>query len=133
MVVETPTKRPLDGVRVIDLSNYVSGPFAGMMLADLGADVIKVEQPQGGDPTRRIGRRLEGGVSGLFFNTNRNKRSIALDLKAPDDVSVLLDLVVQFRIYSKRTSVAAPEAVPPPLSTSTSPSPATKSGSPAHK
>jgi len=82
-VVETPTKRPLDGVRVIDLSNYVSGPFAGMMLADLGADVIKVEQPQGGDPTRRIGRRLEGGVSGLFFNTNRNKRSIALDLKAP--------------------------------------------------
>ena len=99
MVVETPTKRPLDGVRVIDLSNYVSGPFAGMMLADLGADVIKVEQPQGGDPTRRIGRRLEGGVGGLFFNTNRNKRSIALDLKSPDDVSVLLDLVDESDIF----------------------------------
>jgi crotonobetainyl-CoA:carnitine CoA-transferase CaiB-like acyl-CoA transferase len=98
-MVETPTKRPLDGVRVIDLSNYVSGPFAGMMLADLGADVIKVEQPQGGDPTRRIGRRLEGGVGGLFFNTNRNKRSIALDLKSPDDVSVLLDLVDESDIF----------------------------------
>ena len=80
-------------MRVIDLSSYVSGPFAGMMLADLAAEVIKVEQPKGGDPTRRIGRRLEGGVSGLFFNINRNKRSIALDLKVAGDVATLLELV----------------------------------------
>jgi crotonobetainyl-CoA:carnitine CoA-transferase CaiB-like acyl-CoA transferase len=97
--VGTEKRRPLDGIRVIDLSNYVSGPFAGMMLGDLGAEVIKVEQPKGGDPTRRIGRRLEGGISGLFFNTNRNKRSIALDLKAPEDNEILLGLVERSDIF----------------------------------
>lgn len=83
--------KPLDGVAVLDLSAYISGPFASMMLADLGASVIKVEPPRG-DPNRRIGRRL-GGVGGLFLNTNRNKRSIALDLKDESDVDVLLRLV----------------------------------------
>ena len=81
----------LAGVKVIDLSAYVSGPFAAMMLADLGADVIKVEPP-GGDPNRRIGRR-SGDNTMLFAATNHAKRSIVLDLKQPDDAAVLHGLI----------------------------------------
>src|SRR5438270_3375036 len=73
----------LEGTRVIDASSYLTGPFAAMMLADLGADVVKVEPPRG-DPCRRFGRRHAGtGIS--FVNTNRNKRSIALDLRDAAD------------------------------------------------
>jgi CoA:oxalate CoA-transferase len=81
----------LAGVKVLDLSTYVSGPFAAMMLADLGADVIKVEPP-GGDPNRRVGRR-SGGTSVLFAATNHAKRSIVLDLKDPADATVLRGLI----------------------------------------
>jgi crotonobetainyl-CoA:carnitine CoA-transferase CaiB-like acyl-CoA transferase len=66
-------------VRVVEAASYVSGPFAGMMLADLGASVVKVEPP-GGDPYRRFGR-AEGGVGIMFANANRNKTSEVVDLK----------------------------------------------------
>ena len=71
--------QPLSGVRVVEAASYVSGPFAGMILADLGASVLKVEPP-GGDPYRRFGR-AEGGVGIMFANANRNKRSELVDLK----------------------------------------------------
>ena len=76
---------PLHGYRIVDLTSMVSGPSATMLLADQGADVIKVENPQGGDHTRAAANR-RGGFSASFLNNNRNKRSIALDLKAPAGV-----------------------------------------------
>jgi len=81
----------LDGVKVLDLSTYVMGPFAAMMLADMGADVIKVEPP-GGDPNRRIGRR-SGDTGVLFAATNHAKRSIVLNLKEPGDAAVAEGLI----------------------------------------
>jgi crotonobetainyl-CoA:carnitine CoA-transferase CaiB-like acyl-CoA transferase len=71
---------PLVGFRILDLSQVVSGPFCTMQLGDLGADVIKIEPPEG-DSTRLFGRPTKGGVTASFLNFNRNKRSIVVDLK----------------------------------------------------
>ena len=79
---------PLHGYRVIDLTAMVSGPQATLLLADQGADVIKVENPRGGDHTRGHPNR-RGGFSAAFLNNNRNKRSIALDLKRAGGVAAL--------------------------------------------
>lgn len=79
---------PLDGVRVLDLTSMISGPTTTMILADQGADVIKVENPQGGDHTRLVST-ARGGVSASFVNNNRNKRSVALNLKDPAAVKAL--------------------------------------------
>ncbi len=76
---------PLTGVRVLDLSTVVAGPTATMILADLGADIIKVEPAPGGDPTRR----LSGFAAGFFGYFNRNKRSIAVDIKNPDGLGLV--------------------------------------------
>ena len=84
--------RPLAGIRVIEAASYISGPFAGLMLADLGAELIKVEPPRG-DPYRRFGPQDDdGGV--IFRAGNRNKRSVAIDLTTADglaELSALLD------------------------------------------
>ena len=74
---------PLDGIRVVEVGNFMAVPFCGMQLADLGADVVKVENPSGGDLTRAAGPFI-GGESSNFVRLNRNKRSLALDLKSPD-------------------------------------------------
>lgn len=76
---------PLQGVRVLDLSRVLSGPFASMSLADLGADVVKVEHPTRPDETRSFGPPFVDGVSAYYLSTNRGKRSITLDLKDSDD------------------------------------------------
>ena len=73
---------PLDGIRVLEVGNYMAAPFCGMQLADLGAEVIKVEHPQGGDPVRASGPFVEG-ESTHFIRLNRNKKSLAVDLKSP--------------------------------------------------
>lgn len=81
---------PLAGIRVIELARVLAGPWAGQMLADLGADVIKVENPEGGDDTRAWGPPFVEGADGenlsaaYYHSTNRNKRSIAVDLKTPE-------------------------------------------------
>ena len=72
----------LDGVVVLDCSQILAGPFCTMLLADMGADVIKVEKPSGGDDTRRMGPPFIGGESAAFLQLNRNKRSIVLDLRS---------------------------------------------------
>lgn len=79
---------PLQGVRVLEVGNYIAGPFCGMQLADLGADVIKIESPQGGDIVRQTGP-FKNGQSGTFARINRNKRSLALDLKDARGKSVV--------------------------------------------
>jgi crotonobetainyl-CoA:carnitine CoA-transferase CaiB-like acyl-CoA transferase len=92
----TFTPGPLDGLRVLDLSRALSGPFCTMVLADLGADVIKVEPP-GGDLTRGAPpfteEDTERAYGGYFASVNRGKRSIVLDLKDPADVEILKALV----------------------------------------
>lgn len=85
---------PLEGIRVLDVSQVMAGPFTSMLLGDMGADVIKVEPPGMGDSTRRsMGFRLKGEDSPGFLALNRNKRSIALDLKASADREVFYALV----------------------------------------
>src|SRR4026207_1903907 len=71
---------PLDGIRVLEAGNYMAGPFCGMQLADLGADVVKIEDPRGGDLSRRL-EPIVDGESGNFVRLNRGQRSVALDLK----------------------------------------------------
>ncbi|MGR8918298.1 MAG: CaiB/BaiF CoA transferase family protein [Gammaproteobacteria bacterium] len=83
---------PLHGYRVVDLTAMISGPLATMTLGDQGADVIKVEHPAGGDYVRK-GANRRGGFAANFLNNNRNKRSVALDLKAPGAIDVLLKIV----------------------------------------
>jgi crotonobetainyl-CoA:carnitine CoA-transferase CaiB-like acyl-CoA transferase len=75
---------PLEGVRVLDLSRVLAGPYATMVLADLGADVVKVEHPERGDDTRHWGPPFAGDESAYFLSVNRNKRSIGVDLKDPE-------------------------------------------------
>jgi crotonobetainyl-CoA:carnitine CoA-transferase CaiB-like acyl-CoA transferase len=75
---------PLEGVKVLDLSRVLAGPYATMVLADLGADVVKVEHPERGDDTRHWGPPFTGGESAYFLSVNRNKRSIGVDLKDPE-------------------------------------------------
>jgi crotonobetainyl-CoA:carnitine CoA-transferase CaiB-like acyl-CoA transferase len=82
----------LSGFRIVDLTAMISGPLATMILADQGADVIKVENPAGGDHTRAVSSR-HGGFSASFLNNNRNKRSIALNLKDPRGLEVLEKLI----------------------------------------
>ena len=77
-------KLPLEGIKVLDLSRVLAGPYATMVLADLGADVVKVEHPGRGDDTRHWGPPFAGGESAYFLSVNRNKRSIGVDLKDPE-------------------------------------------------
>jgi crotonobetainyl-CoA:carnitine CoA-transferase CaiB-like acyl-CoA transferase len=84
---------PLAGVRVIEFCNVAAGPFCGMLLADMGADLVKVEHPQGGDSLRQW-PPLTGGYSENFASLNRNKRSVTLDLKNPADRDRARELVL---------------------------------------
>jgi crotonobetainyl-CoA:carnitine CoA-transferase CaiB-like acyl-CoA transferase len=83
---------PLDGIRVLELANYMAGPYCGMLLADLGAEVIKIENPRGGDYSRLTGPFIKGESAG-FMALNRNKKSVALNLKDERGRALLLDLV----------------------------------------
>lgn len=82
---------PLEGFRIIDLTSVVSGPLGTMVLADQGAEVIKIEHPAGGDFTRAMANR-QGGFSASFLNNNRSKKSVALNLKDPRGVEAVLKL-----------------------------------------
>lgn len=84
-----PLPGPLDGIRVLDLTRVVAGPYCSMFLGDLGAEVVKVEQPGFGDDTRGWGPPFTGGESAYYLCINRNKQSITLDLKSIEGVELL--------------------------------------------
>ena len=99
---------PLHGIRIIDMTSVLMGPFASQSLGDMGADVVKVEAPQG-DLVRQIGPGRHPDMGPIFLNTNRNKRSIALDLKKPAGLQVLRRLLVDadVLIYNVRPNAMA--------------------------
>ena len=86
---------PLEGVRVLDLSRVLAGPYATMVLADLGADVVKVEHPERGDDTRHWGPPFAGGEAAYFLSVNRNKRSIGVDLKTQEGLERVKKLAAE--------------------------------------
>src|SRR4029079_6081430 len=89
---------PLKGVRVVDLTAMVMGPYCTQIMADMGAEVIKVEPPQG-DNTRFISVGPESGMSGVFVNVNRGKRSVVLDLRTDKDKAALRALVERADVF----------------------------------
>src|SRR5215467_8886994 len=83
---------PLAGIRVLDLTRVLAGPYCTMILADLGAEVVKIERPGTGDDSRHFGPFLPSGMSAYFASINRGKKSVTLDLHDPADVDRLLRL-----------------------------------------
>src|SRR5438067_13488477 len=84
---------PLTGIRAVDLTRALAGPYCTLMLGDMGADVIKIELPGSGDETRQWGPPFVNGESSYFMSVNRNKRSVVLDLKSDFGIDALKRLV----------------------------------------
>jgi crotonobetainyl-CoA:carnitine CoA-transferase CaiB-like acyl-CoA transferase len=101
------TARPLDGVKVLEIASMIFAPLAGQYLGDMGADVIKLEPPEG-DLTRSIGTRRSPKMGSFFLTSNRNKRSIVVDLKRPEGREILTRLVEKTDVvlHSMRTPAA---------------------------
>ncbi len=85
--------KPLEGVKVLDLTRVLAGPYCTMMLADMGADVVKVERPGAGDDTRAFGPPFVNGESAYFMSINRNKRSVTLNLKQDKALAILRQML----------------------------------------
>lgn len=98
----TITSRPpaaLDGIRVIEIGTFISAPFAATLLADFGAEVVKIELPEGGDPMRTLGEYPPGGDSSYWWSAmGRNKRSLALDVRTPEGLEILGKLLSQAHV-----------------------------------
>jgi formyl-CoA transferase len=87
--MSSPYNGPLDGIRILDLTRVLAGPYCTMFLGDLGAEIVKVEQPGVGDDTRGWGPPFAGGESAYFLCVNRNKKSVTVDLKSKEGVALL--------------------------------------------
>ena len=103
-----PKRGPLDGIRVIDMSTVVLGPYAGQIMGDLGADVIRVESPKS-DMTRWAGPSAHAGFAPIFMNCNRNKRSLCLDLKKEGAREALVELVRTADVFLHNVRLEAVE------------------------
>lgn len=90
---------PLDGIRVLDLSRILAGPFCSMILADLGAEVIKIEVPKKGDDARSLGPPFIGGESAYFLCVNRDKKSVTLNLKAKEGKEILYKMAEKCDVF----------------------------------
>src|SRR5208282_4906506 len=88
-------QKPLDGIRVLDLTRVLAGPFCTMNLADLGAEVIKIELPGRGDDSRGYPPTLPTGDSGYYYSVNRGKESVTIDLRTPDGAAIFLALTAK--------------------------------------
>src|SRR5215475_90948 len=84
---------PLAGIKVVEFGTLIAAPFAARLMAEFGADVIKIEQPGSGDPLRKW-RKLHQGTSLWWYLQSRNKKSIAIDLKSPDGLEIARELAV---------------------------------------
>lgn len=93
----TDTPKPLAGLKVIELGTLIAGPFAARIMAEFGAEVIKIESPDGGDPLRKW-RRLYQGTSLWWYVQARNKKSVTVNLKHPEGRDIVLKLVAQAHI-----------------------------------
>ena len=98
MTTDNPTTnriQALAGIRVIDIATFIAGPFCCTQLGEFGAEIIKVEMPQTGDPLRKFGSPTECGDSLLWLSEGRNKKSVTLDLRQPQGAEILKDLVAK--------------------------------------
>ncbi|MDP2242281.1 MAG: CaiB/BaiF CoA-transferase family protein [Burkholderiales bacterium] len=102
--------QPLEGIRVLELGNFIAGPFCGMLLGDMGADVIKIERPAKGDQTRAM-PPLVNGESASFAALNRNKRSLVLDLKQRQARDIVLALVEKSDVFVENNRPGALEGI----------------------
>jgi len=96
---EAPVAGPLDGIRVIDFGRFIAGPYCAVLLADMGADVIRVERREGGED-RYVGPVVESGEGGLFLNVNRRKRGITVDFAHPDSREIIRRLILSADIVT---------------------------------
>ena len=87
--------RPLDGLRVIDCATFIAAPFTATLLAEFGAEVIKVELPRIGDPLRNFGTRSEAGETLPWLSESRNKKSLTLDLRKPEGAALFKQLIAK--------------------------------------
>ena len=104
--------KPLEGVRIIDLTHMLSGPYGAMILADLGADVIKVEPPAGEGTRKLLAKDPKNSIDGMgayFITLNRNKRSVCIDLKSEDGLALFYDLVKQCDIVINNFGAGVPQ------------------------
>lgn len=90
---QTTIRQPMEGVRVLDIATFVAAPFCGTILADFGAEVIKIEQPNGGDTLRKFGTPTECGDALVWLSEARNKQSMTLDLRSPEGAELFKALV----------------------------------------
>ncbi|GIY87724.1 hypothetical protein CEXT_166321 [Caerostris extrusa] len=89
------TEGPLTGIRILDLTRILAGPFCTMILGDLGAEIIKIENPDGGDETRNWGPPFINGESAYFLSVNRNKKSIAIDIKTSQGRDLIKKIAIK--------------------------------------
>lgn len=99
---------PLDGIRIIDVTEVISGPFATMILADQGADIIKVEPPKYGDESRQLAN-YRAGMAALYLNCNHGKRSIGINLKTEEGLALMYDLVRTADVFAQNWRPGAAE------------------------
>lgn len=103
------SRLPLDGIRILDLTTSYAGPFCTMFLADMGAEVVKIEEPQKGDDSRYWGPPFFRGISPWFLSTNRNKRSISLNIREPQGLDILKELISKADVFVMSLTLKALE------------------------
>src|SRR5260221_8210220 len=104
-----PAIRPLQGIRVLDISSYIAGPFCTTQLAEFGGEVIKLELPGTGDALRNFGTRSTGDETLLFLSEQPNKKSVTLDLRKPEGAAILKQLVAQADVLVENFQVGTLE------------------------
>lgn len=88
-------KAPMEGIRVLEVATFLAAQFCGTILADFGADVIKIEHPKIGDPLRQFGTQTECGDTLVWLSENRNKKVLTLDLRAPKGAEIFRKLIAK--------------------------------------